>query len=345
MQELSHLESATEPSEQHFSLCSLMFHTQRYERCMQLAAVVAIHTALQPATGLEVKYCFLLMEAALRLLAVRGVCSVEEQTEQLNRATSVFSIITQAKTHEQSPAVRSLIDFKLYLYKCRLFCQLQTNMKNAKREMKNGMEVLQHSLKPPQDGLSGDLQNCVLLSTVIASEGALSVEAAVDALSQGAHNLKACVEWVKGHHKKALRLLSACALRDGDAYVGENNLACIYLRLGKAESAGMHFRQALQSLQCPIDADLTGDCNAPLRHSYSADVVLNYALSLQLSGRPSEALAMYVAVTQVFSERVLLWLRMGECCVAEHNAVAAAKTKGQHNSLALHGRSRVLVLR
>ncbi|XP_007013546.2 PREDICTED: CCR4-NOT transcription complex subunit 10 [Theobroma cacao] len=170
------------------------------------------------------------------------------------------------------------LKLKLQLYKVQ-FLLLTRNVKIAKREVKLAMNIAR-----------GRDSSMALL-------------------------LKAQLEYARGNHRKAIKLLMASSNR-ADAAISSmfnNNLGCIYYQLGKYHTSAVFFSKALSScssLQKEKPLKL-------LTFSQDKSLVITYNCGLQYlaCGKPILAARCFQKASLIFYKRPLLWLRLAECCL------------------------------
>ena len=131
---------------------------------------------------------------------------------------------------------------------------------------------------------------------------------------------KAHLEYIRGGHKKAARLLhtshkllvaaGAEAPAGGPEYL--NNLACVYLRYGKHAASTAALAHALTL------AD-------PLRPAVRDAIAYNLGVELLVhGGDPAGGYASLALVARSFAaDRPLYWLRVAEACIAVHHRASA----------------------
>ncbi|KAJ7978971.1 CCR4-NOT transcription complex subunit 10 [Quillaja saponaria] len=170
------------------------------------------------------------------------------------------------------------LKLKLQLYRVR-FLLLVRNLKLAKRELKLAMNIAR-----------GRDSSMALL-------------------------LKSQLEYARGNHRKAIKLLMASSNRTDKAFsiVFNNNLGCIYYQLGKYQTSSFFFSKALTN--CSL---LRKD--KPLKLStFSQDssllIIYNCGVQYLASGKPILAARCFQKASLVFHKRPLLWLRLAECCL------------------------------
>ncbi|XP_012474348.1 uncharacterized protein LOC105791028 isoform X4 [Gossypium raimondii] len=170
------------------------------------------------------------------------------------------------------------LKLKLQLYKVRLLL-LTRNVKLAKREVKHAMNIAR-----------GRDSSMALF-------------------------LKAQLEYARGNHRKAIKLLMASSNRTDAAMSSmfNNNLGCIYYQLGKYHTSAVFFSKALSncsSLQKEKPLKL-------LTFSQDKSLLLTYNCGLQYlaCGKPLLAAHCFQKASLVFYRRPLMWLRLAECCL------------------------------
>uniref|UniRef100_A0A1D1Y0A6 CCR4-NOT transcription complex subunit 10 n=1 Tax=Anthurium amnicola TaxID=1678845 RepID=A0A1D1Y0A6_9ARAE len=170
------------------------------------------------------------------------------------------------------------LKLKIHLYKVRLLL-LTRNLKAAKREVKLGMNVAR-----------GRDSSIALL-------------------------LKSQLEYARGNHRKAIKLLltSSNKTEPGVISMFNNNLGCIYHQLQKHHTSIAFFSKALRS-----SSSLRVD--KPLKLStFSQDksffIIYNCGLQYLACGKPLMAARCFHKATLVFYNRPLFWLRLAECCL------------------------------
>ncbi|XVE71497.1 hypothetical protein DITRI_Ditri10aG0155600 [Diplodiscus trichospermus] len=170
------------------------------------------------------------------------------------------------------------LKLKLQLYKVR-FLLLTRNIKLAKREVKLAMNIAR-----------GRDSSMALL-------------------------LKAQLEYARGNHRKAIKLLMASSNRT-DAAISSmfnNNLGCIYYQLGKYHTSAVFFSKALincSSLRKEKPLKL-------LTFSQDKSLLITYNCGLQYlaCGKPILAARCFQKASLIFYKRPLFWLRLAECCL------------------------------
>ncbi|PON77072.1 N-terminal acetyltransferase A, auxiliary subunit [Parasponia andersonii] len=170
------------------------------------------------------------------------------------------------------------LKLKLQLYKVRLLL-LTRNLKQAKREVKHAMNIAR-----------GRDSSMALL-------------------------LKSQLEYARGNHRKAIKLLMASSNRTDTGMLSmfHNNLGCIYYQLGKYHTSSVFFSKALNNC-----SSLRKD--KPLKLStFSQDnsflIIYNCGMQYLACGKPLVAARCFQKAGLIFYKRPLLWLRLAECCL------------------------------
>ncbi|KAF4392055.1 hypothetical protein F8388_004384 [Cannabis sativa] len=170
------------------------------------------------------------------------------------------------------------LKLKLQLYKVR-FLLLTRSLKPAKREVKHAMNIAR-----------GRDSSMALL-------------------------LKSQLEYARGNHRKAIKLLMASSNRTdiGILSMFHNNLGCIYYQLGKYHTSSVFFSKALNNC-----ASLRKE--KPLKLStFSQDnsllIIYNCGMQYLACGKPIPAARCFQKAGLIFYNRPLLWLRLAECCL------------------------------
>ncbi|KAF5934923.1 hypothetical protein HYC85_026052 [Camellia sinensis] len=181
----------------------------------------------------------------------------------------------------RTPADHSIsTGLKLQLYKVRLLL-FTRNFKAAKREVKMAM--------------------------------AMNVARGKD--SSVALLLKSQLEYARGNYRKAVKLLMASSNRTelGISSIYNNNLGCIYYRLGKYHTSSIFFSKALSncsSLRKEKPVRL-----ATFSQDKSLQIIYNCGVQYLACGKPILAARCFQKASLIFYSWPLLWLRIAECCL------------------------------
>ncbi|XP_057415826.1 uncharacterized protein LOC130710537 isoform X2 [Lotus japonicus] len=170
------------------------------------------------------------------------------------------------------------LKLKLQLYKVQ-FLLLTRNLKLAKREVKLAMNIARGRDSP--------------MALLLKSE----------------------LEYARGNHRKAIKLLMASSNRTDTVFssIFNNNLGCIYYQLGKYQTSSLFFSKALTNC-----SSLRKD--QPLKlATFSQDnsllIMYNCGVQYLACGKPVLAARCFQKASLVFYKQPLLWLRLSECCL------------------------------
>ncbi|KAI8021384.1 CCR4-NOT transcription complex subunit 10 [Camellia lanceoleosa] len=207
------------------------------------------------------------------------ISSIDMSGQNLARPSGV-STNDLSRTPADHSISTSDLRLKLQLYKVRLLL-LTRNLKAAKREVKMAM--------------------------------AMNVARGKD--SSMALLLKSQLEYARGNYRKAIKLLMASSNRTemGISSIYNNNLGCIYYRLGKYHTSTIFFSKALSN-----SSSLRKE--KPLKLStFSQDkslqIIYNCGVQYLACGKPILAARCFHKASLIFYNRPLLWFRIAECCL------------------------------
>lgn len=183
-----------------------------------------------------------------------------------------------AKASADRIAPATDLKLKMHLYKVRLLL-LTRNLKAAKREVKLAMNMAR-----------GRDSSTELL-------------------------LKSQLEYARGNHRKAVKLLMTSSNRTepGMLSVFNNNLGCVHYQLRSHHTSGLFFSKALKNSS-------TLRAEKPLKLStFSQDksllIIYNCGIQNLACGNPLVAARCFGKASLIFYNRPLLWLRLAECCL------------------------------
>lgn len=205
------------------------------------------------------------------------------------------------------------LKLKLQLYKVR-FLLLTRNLKQAKREVKHVMNIAR-----------GKDSSMALL-------------------------LKSQIEYARGNHRKAIKLLVASSNRTDTAIssIFNNNLGCIYYQLGKYHTSSIFFSKALtNSSSLRKDKPLK---LSTLSQDNSLLIIYNCGVQYLACGKPILAARCFQKASLVFYNRPLLWLRLAECCLMalEKGLLKTSQAPSERSEIRVHvvgtGKWRQLVM-
>ncbi|KAF5725841.1 CCR4-NOT transcription complex subunit 10 isoform X1 [Tripterygium wilfordii] len=198
--------------------------------------------------------------------------------QNLQRPASISPSNDFLRTPSDKSITNVEVKLKLQLYKVR-FLLLTGNLKQAKREVKHAMNI---------------------------SRGRDSSMALF---------LKAQLEYARGNHRKAIKLLMASGNRTetGSMSMFHNNLGCIYYQLGKCHTSSIFFSKALSNSSSfrkekPLKL---------LTFSQDKSLLITYNCGVQylVSGKPILATHCFRKASVMFYNRPVFWLRLAECCL------------------------------
>ncbi|CAJ2634703.1 unnamed protein product [Trifolium pratense] len=132
--------------------------------------------------------------------------------------------------------------------------------------------------------------------------------------------LKSQLEYSRGNHRKAIKLLMASSTRTDSTMtdtefsnIFNNNLGCIYYQLGKYQTSSFFFSKALTSC-----SSLRKESQLKLA-TFSQDksllIIYNCGVQHLACGKPILAARCFQKASLVFYKQPLLWLRLSECCL------------------------------
>ncbi|KAL4179836.1 hypothetical protein AMTRI_Chr13g89230 [Amborella trichopoda] len=199
--------------------------------------------------------------------------------QNLSRTSSGLPFSTDlARASLERSAPANDLKLKLHLYKVRLLL-LTRNLKATKREVKLAMNIAR-----------GRDSSTALL-------------------------LKSQLEYARGNHRKAIKLLMTSSNRteSGMPSMFYNNLGCIYHQLKKHQTSTLFFSKALAS--CSSIRSEKPPKLATLMQDTSCLIVYNCGLQYLTCGKPTVAAHCFHKALKVFYNRSLLWLRLSECCI------------------------------
>ncbi|XP_062078136.1 uncharacterized protein LOC133782775 isoform X2 [Humulus lupulus] len=213
--------------------------------------------------------------------------TLSEETLEIDSVFSDIDVVRPIGLSSSTDLLRNLVDrsissidlkLKLQLYKVR-FLLLTRSLKQAKREVKHAMNIAR-----------GRDSSMALL-------------------------LKSQLEYARGNHRKAIKLLMASSNRTDTGILSmfHNNLGCIYYQLGKYHTSSVFFSKALNNC-----ASLRKE--KPLKLStFSQDnsllIIYNCGMQYLACKKPILAARCFQKAGLIFYNRPLLWLRLAECCL------------------------------
>ncbi|CAL5438911.1 unnamed protein product [Camellia sinensis] len=208
------------------------------------------------------------------------ISSIDLSGQNLARPSGPQSSNDLSRTPADHSISTGDLRLKLQLYKVRLLL-FTRNFKAAKREVKMAM--------------------------------AMNVARGKD--SSVALLLKSQLEYARGNYRKAVKLLMASSNRTelGISSIYNNNLGCIYYRLGKYHTSSVFFSKALSncsSLRKEKPVRL-----ATFSQDKSLQIIYNCGVQYLACGKPILAARCFQKASLIFYSWPLLWLRIAECCL------------------------------
>ncbi|XP_057769024.1 uncharacterized protein LOC130989043 [Salvia miltiorrhiza] len=236
-----------------------------------------LHDGSHPDSTSENSLTRTLSEEALEDESLQLLSSLDISGQNLQRPGIVSANDLQRIQPEGSISTADL-RLKLHLYKVR-FLLLTRNLKAAKREVKMAMNLARGKDYPL------------------------------------ALYLKSQLEYARGNHRKAIKLLMASSnsTEMGISSMYYNDLGCIYYRLGKHHTSGVFFSKALSN----SSAARKEKPPKLLTLSQDKSLLITYNCGIQslACGRPFHAARCFQMASLIFYNRPLLWLRIAECCL------------------------------
>lgn len=241
-----------------------------------------------------------LSEETLEDDTVLALSSLEISGQNLARPVGLSSNELSRTLVDRSISTVDL-KLKLQLYKVR-FLLLTRNLKHAKREVKLAMNIAR------------------------GKESSLALF------------LKSQLEYARGNHRKAIKLLLASSNRTemGISSMFNNNLGCIYYQLAKYHTSSVFLSKALSN-----SASLRKD--KPLKlltFSQDKSLLITYNCGLQYlaCGKPVLAAYCFQKSSLVFYKQPLLWLRLAECCLMalEKGLIAPGRSPSDGSEVRVH---------
>ncbi|KAL3532296.1 hypothetical protein ACH5RR_005817 [Cinchona calisaya] len=229
------------------------------------------------ANALEISLSRTLSEEALEDESLQLLSSLDI-SGGVPRPSSLHSSNDLSRNQTDDSVSTIDLRLKLHLYKVR-FLLLTRNLKTAKREVKMAMNIAH-----------GKDYTVALY-------------------------LKSQLEYARGNHSKAIKLLMASSNRTemGISSIYYNNLGCIYYCLGKYHTSAVFFEKALRNSSAlrkekPLKL-------VTLSQDKSLHIIYNCGLQYLACGKPLPAARCFYQAGLIFYNRPLLWLRIAECCL------------------------------
>ncbi|XP_019883613.2 CCR4-NOT transcription complex subunit 10 isoform X3 [Camponotus floridanus] len=286
----------------------LLYHTKQYNAALQI--MTKLFAFIEPMEEtLANKVCLLLIELYIIMEQPDAALSILNYVESQyisidgSKVTSVDKDgIIKSKIKEQKEQKRDTNDavtdvFKIKLLKCKARIYLLTHqLKLCKKEWKTIVSL-------------GTLANT---STIF---------------------LKANLEYLRGNYKKAMRLLNSATIENLDfklcgessAVLYYNNIACLYLAMGKPNLACFYLKKALHENKLAVESVQVKDTDPlfsqplyTLGGNKHYELMYSLGVSLLHTGQASKAFDCFTEAAQRLHNNSKLWLRMAECCIYNH---------------------------
>ncbi|XP_031264752.1 CCR4-NOT transcription complex subunit 10-like isoform X1 [Pistacia vera] len=242
-----------------------------------------------------------LSEETLEDDTVLALSTLEISGQNLTRPIGLSSANELSRTLVDKSISTVDLKLKLQLYKVR-FLLLTRNLKQAKREVKHAMNIAR-----------GRDSSMALF-------------------------LKSQLEYARGNHRKAIKLLLASSNRTemGISSMFNNNLGCIYYQFIKHHTSSVFFSKALSN-----SAILRKDKPIKLlTFSQDKSLLITYNCGVQYlaCGKPILAARCFQKASLVFYKRPLLWLRLAECCLMalEKGLIVAGRPPSDRSEVRVH---------
>lgn len=127
--------------------------------------------------------------------------------------------------------------------------------------------------------------------------------------------LKAQLEYLRGNHRKAVKLLMTCIGKEpGLRCMFLNNLGCIHHHLRKDSIAYTYFQKALKS--CTSAASTKPFQISTFSQDRTVSILYNCGLQQLRIGNPILAAKCFQEAGSFYYRQPLLWLRIAECCIS-----------------------------
>ncbi|XP_012081190.2 CCR4-NOT transcription complex subunit 10 isoform X1 [Jatropha curcas] len=233
-------------------------------------------------------------------LEYESMFSLDISGQNLTRPSGLSASNDISRTQLDRSTSTIDLKLKLQLYKVR-FLLLTRNLKQAKREVKLAMNIAR-----------GRDSSTALL-------------------------LKSQLEYARGNHRKAIKLLMASSNRTEMGISSMlNNLGCIYYQLGKYQASSVLFSKALSSC-----ASLRKDKPMKLltiSQDKSLLIMYNCGIQQLACGKPLLAARCFQKASLIFYNYPILWLRLAECCLLalEKGLIKASRIPSDQSEIIVH---------
>jgi len=135
--------------------------------------------------------------------------------------------------------------------------------------------------------------------------------------------VKGNLEYLSNNPKKSLKLLNSWHRTPStDVSIPTlyyNNLGCLHFRMRKFHAASFYFTKALQENDAIYASSDKQDRILPAySRDKKAEILYNMGLQLLLTSQPAMAFACFQEALLLLYLQPRLWIRLAECCIAEH---------------------------
>lgn len=146
---------------------------------------------------------------------------------------------------------------------------------------------------------------------------------------------RANLEYLKGNHKKATKLLALARQQPSDQALPqldsmhENNLGCLHLMLSKPYLAVFYFNKSLQKhneflTELKQQEVVRKDAALQIKQ---AEIIYNLGMALLHSGQYEKAFQSFTNCLPLLQSNPSLWLHLAECCVGANKKNVAHDIK------------------
>ena len=258
--------------------------------------------------GLAVKICFLLLENywVLRRTAkaAPAIAFLERIIDQAAGDTTWTPNADKPCACPESINIKNF-ELRLHMHKAQ-YHLLNQSFRSSKKEIKQALNVSAHSAE--------------------------------------AMLLKANFEFLRGNYRKSLKLLHSVSKSQAELEAQNkpadgskqkvspitpavhNNAACIHFSLNNYNAALWYLSRALKATDMLAHQSAQGSGevkpgSVPIQmfaHCHKSEMLYNSGLQQLLTGRPAEAFVCFQEASVVLFHLPRLWLRLAECCIANH---------------------------
>lgn len=260
--------------------------------------------------GLAVKIGFLLLENYWVLKstgkALPVITFLEKIQDQAGGEASWMPNADKASVCRE-PIDMTSFELRLHMHKAQ-YHLLNQSFRSSKKEIKQALSASAHSpeamlLKANFEFLrqnyrkSLKLLHSVSKTNLASAKPASDKPAPVSPLTPTIHNNVACIHFSVNNYNAALWYLSR-ALKAADQFAHQT-----------AQGIGKEFKAGRVPVQM-------------FAHCHKSEMLYNSGLQLLLTSRPQEAFTCFQEASAVLFHSPRLWLRLAECCLADHSMEA-----------------------